>query len=74
MDPLGRRSDRQARPRDLHAAHRRLDFDARRTVFIDDAANDVATADQLGFATINFNEASTDLRSELCRLGLPQIR
>jgi 2-haloacid dehalogenase len=50
---------------------RRGDLDVRRTVFIDDAADNVATADQLGFATIHFNEATTDLRTELLRLGLP---
>jgi len=50
---------------------RRRDLDVRRTVFIDDSADNVATADQLGFATIHFNEATTDLRTELLRLGLP---
>jgi HAD superfamily hydrolase (TIGR01509 family) len=50
---------------------RRRDLDVRRTVFIDDAADNVATADQLGFATIHFNEATTDLRTEFLRLGLP---
>jgi 2-haloacid dehalogenase len=49
---------------------RRRDLDVRRTVFIDDSADNVATADQLGFATIHFNEATTDLRTELLRLGL----
>ena len=41
-----------------------------RTVFIDDSADNVATANQLGFATIHFNEAATNLRAELLRLGL----
>ena len=50
---------------------RRRDLDVRRTVFIDDTAYNVATADQLGFATIHFNEATTDLRTELLSLGLP---
>jgi HAD superfamily hydrolase (TIGR01509 family) len=50
---------------------RRRDLDVRRTVFIDDSADNVATAGQLGFATIHFNEATTDLYIELVRLGLP---
>ena len=50
---------------------RRRDLDVRRTVFIDDSADNVATADQLGFATIHFNEATIDLRTELLRVGLP---
>jgi 2-haloacid dehalogenase len=49
---------------------RRRDLDVHRTVFIDDSADNVATADQLGFATVHFNEMTTDLRSELLRLGL----
>jgi HAD superfamily hydrolase (TIGR01509 family) len=49
--------------------HRR-NLDVGRTVFIDDSADNVATAHQLGFATIHFNEASTDLRTELLLLGL----
>jgi 2-haloacid dehalogenase len=51
---------------------RRRDLDVRRTVFIDDSADNVATADQLGFATIHFNEMTTDLRSELLQLGLSE--
>jgi hypothetical protein len=35
-------------------------------------ADNVATADQLGFATIHYNEATTDLRADLLRLGLPE--
>lgn len=50
---------------------RRRDLDVRRTVLIDDSADNVAIADQLGFATIHFNQATTDLRTELLRLGLP---
>ena len=50
---------------------RRRNLDVRRTVFIDDSTDNVATARQLGFATIHFNEATTDLRTELLRLGLP---
>jgi 2-haloacid dehalogenase len=50
---------------------RRRDLDVRRTVFIDDSADNVATADELGFATIHFDEATTDLRTELLRIGLP---
>jgi 2-haloacid dehalogenase len=49
---------------------RRRDLDVGRTVFIDDSINNVVTADQLGFATIHFNEATTDLRADLLRLGL----
>jgi 2-haloacid dehalogenase len=51
--------------------HRR-NLDVCRTVFIDDTADNVATASRLGFATIHFNESTTDLRAELLRLGLPQ--
>jgi len=50
---------------------RRRDLDVRRTVFIDDSVDNVATARQLGFATIHFNEATIDLRTELLRVGLP---
>ena len=50
---------------------RRRNLDVRRTVFIDDSTDNVATARQLGFATIHFNEATTDLRTELLGLGLP---
>lgn len=49
---------------------RRRDLDVDRTVFIDDSIDNVVTADQLGFATIHFEESSTDLRAELLRLGL----
>ena len=49
---------------------RRRDLVVGRTVFIDDSADNVATANQLGFATIHFNEAATNLRAELLRLGL----
>jgi 2-haloacid dehalogenase len=49
---------------------RRRGLAVHRTVFIDDSADNVAIADQLGFATIHFNEATTDLRTELLRLGL----
>jgi HAD superfamily hydrolase (TIGR01509 family) len=51
---------------------RRCDLDVSRTVFIDDSAANVATADRLGLATIHFNESTTDLRAELVRLGLRQ--
>jgi len=50
---------------------RRCNLDVCRTVFIDDSADNVATADRLGFATIHFNERTTNLRAELLRLGLP---
>jgi 2-haloacid dehalogenase len=50
---------------------RRRNLDVCRTVFIDDSADNVVTADRLGFATIYFNESTTDLRAELLRLGLP---
>jgi 2-haloacid dehalogenase len=49
---------------------RRRDLDVHRTVFIDDAAENVATADILGFATIHSHDATTDLRTELRRLSL----
>ena len=49
---------------------RRRSLDVCRTVFIDDSADNVATADRLGFATIHFNEKTTDLHAELMRLGL----
>ena len=50
----------------------RRNLDVGRTVFVDDSANNVATARQLGFATIHFEENTTDLRAERLRLGLPQ--
>jgi 2-haloacid dehalogenase len=50
----------------------RRSLDVGRTVFIDDSADNVAAAHQLGFATIHFKENATDLRAELLRLGLPQ--
>jgi len=46
-------------------------LDVGRTVFIDDSIANVATAARLGFATIHFNEKTTDLGVELLRLGLP---
>jgi 2-haloacid dehalogenase len=49
---------------------RRRNLDVQRTVFIDDSVANVAAADQLGFATIHFEEHKTDLRAELRRLGL----
>ena len=49
--------------------HRR-NLDVGRTVLIDDSADNVATANQLGLATIHFNETATDLRAELLGLGL----
>jgi 2-haloacid dehalogenase len=51
---------------------RRCNLDVGRTVFIDDSAANVATADRLGIATIHFNESTTDLRAELLHLGLRQ--
>jgi HAD superfamily hydrolase (TIGR01509 family) len=42
-----------------------------RTAFIDDTIANIATAARLGFATIHFNEKTTDLGAELLRLGLP---
>ena len=50
---------------------RRRNLEVGRTVFIDDSADNVATADQLGFATIHFKEHTTDLCAELLRSGLP---
>jgi FMN phosphatase YigB (HAD superfamily) len=53
---------------------RRRDLNVLRTVFIDDSVDNIATAHQLGFATIQFNEATTDLHTELLlRLGLPVV-
>jgi len=49
----------------------RCGLDVGRTAFIDDAIANVATAARLGFATIHFNEKTTDLGVELLRLGLP---
>ena len=51
---------------------RRSGLDVGRTVFIDDSADNVATANQLGFATIHFKETATDLRAELLHLGLQE--
>lgn len=42
-----------------------------RTVFIDDNVDNISTARRLGFATIHFQEGTTDLEAELLRLGLP---
>jgi HAD superfamily hydrolase (TIGR01509 family) len=49
---------------------RRCGLDVGRTAFIDDSIANVATAARLGFATIHFNEKTTDLGGELLRLGL----
>jgi len=49
----------------------RCGLEVGRTVFIDDSIANVATAARLGFATIHFNEKTTDLGAELLRLGLP---
>jgi 2-haloacid dehalogenase len=49
----------------------RCGLDVGRTVFIDDLIANVATAARLGFATIHFNENTTDLAAELLRHGLP---
>jgi 2-haloacid dehalogenase len=51
--------------------HRR-GLDVRRTVFIDDTLDNIAAATKLGFATIHFREAHTDLTAELLRLGLQE--
>jgi 2-haloacid dehalogenase len=53
---------------------RRRNLDVGRTVFIDDNIANVVTADQLGFATIHFDEKTTDLRAELLRLGLKDAK
>ena len=50
---------------------RRRNLNVGRTIFIDDSADNVATARRLGIATIHFDESTTDLRAELLRLGLP---
>jgi 2-haloacid dehalogenase len=49
--------------------HRR-GLDVRRTVFIDDSLDNIAAAAKLGFLTIHFSEAHTDLGAELRRLGM----
>lgn len=49
---------------------RRRSLNVRRTVFIDDSLDNIAAATKLGFATIHFSEARTDLRAELLRLGM----
>jgi 2-haloacid dehalogenase len=49
----------------------RRSLDARRCVFIDDSADNIATADALGFRTIHYGEGDTDARAELRALGLP---
>ena len=49
---------------------RRCGLDVSRTAFIDDSIANVAAAARLGFATIHFNEKTTDLAAELIRLGL----
>lgn len=51
---------------------RRRNLDVRRTVFIDDSAENVATARKLGFATVHFKEHTTNLQTELIHLGLAQ--
>lgn len=50
----------------------RRGLDVVRTVFIDDSLDNIAAAHELGFATIHFSEAHTDLGTELLRLGLPR--
>jgi hypothetical protein len=40
---------------------------------IDDSADNVVAADLSVFATIHFNENTTDLRAELRRLGCRKI-
>lgn len=54
---------------DLLVRRRRLSVE--RTVFIDDVAQNIETARELGFATIHFDDASTDLAAELLHRGLP---
>ena len=49
---------------------RRCALDVGRTVFIDDSIANVTTAARLGFATIHFNEQTTDLGAELLGFGL----
>jgi len=48
----------------------RCDLVPDRTVFIDDSAANIATAQRLGFVTVHFEERRTDLVSELARLGV----
>lgn len=44
-----------------------------RSIFIDDSAANIATAQELGFLTVHFAEGRTDLRRELKALGCPII-
>jgi len=54
---------------ELLIARRRLD--PSRSVFIDDSAANVATARRLGFHSVHYVDATTDLGAELAELGLP---
>jgi FMN phosphatase YigB (HAD superfamily) len=56
---------------ELLIERRRLD--PGRTLFIDDSADNIATALRLGFLTIHFREHETDLHGELARLGLVRV-
>ncbi|MEZ5816526.1 MAG: HAD family phosphatase [Hyphomicrobiaceae bacterium] len=49
---------------------RRRNLAPRTAVFIDDSAPNIETARRLGFATIHFDERTTDLEAELARLGV----
>ena len=42
-----------------------------RAVFIDDNANNIATADALGFHTVHYTEGKIDVRARLVALGVP---
>jgi 2-haloacid dehalogenase len=39
-------------------------------VFIDDNAENIATADALGFHTVHYTEGNTDVRARLAALGV----
>jgi 2-haloacid dehalogenase len=49
----------------------RRGLDPRRCVFIDDSADNISTAEVLGFRTIHYAEGDTNARAELRALGLP---
>jgi 2-haloacid dehalogenase len=52
---------------------RRRQLDPRRAIYIDDSAPNIATAADLGFATVHFIQGHTDLRAELIRLGVTEL-
>jgi 2-haloacid dehalogenase len=55
----------------FHVLLARRGLDAQRCVFIDDNADNIDTADALGFHTIHYSEGDTNARAELAALGFP---